>query len=510
MIAILLQLYIIPDFIFISQILGLFAALLTVVSFGSLLYNHMLQRDLEKELQDRFNGIVKEFLESWIDVLSQFFTLPKKEYDRIVEDVTRKYFKKYKLTESVDYTFQKEINQSIIEDLQKTLGFSDPFRLLLIYKFYESYFPLEVRPFLEKLNQQNIMIEGTIESEFFKMLFILESKPNADFETIKEKICEIEIASISSFINKFLILPEVVEKLRKFAEDQRKYANLKKIVSRCVLGGYISSKGLISLLKIPHDLICVMKFEGSLVRLKHRGKPIFNNKNPTPFRKVLVEYGFIKPSRYSKFTYMIPAVKVPEEYRANVDLFMRKEIIPKVEKEWAKLKKKYKIKRIQNGPDFKYIAFTISRHNIKWDTVNQAFETNFDRQVLGKLDKEKAIKLLISQTHNIPRILRRMEIDSLMDTGTDTMKEAIREKQTEIKEELSKMGYKITNVTDYRKLNADREEFAKIIMEKGNEILTNKPRAKQIDKKMSKNMVEEIIFNSKSLHELIENLGIEV
>lgn len=488
-------------------ILNAISVFLGIIMTIAVLYNKYVRKQYLKSLKQEFHGVVQARLENWLPRISRFYKISREALSEIIRSVSLHFFKRYEATEQIDRGFEEEIDDKILEKIQAHLKFSNSLKMYFEYDFITRFRPFKVQSFFDRLNKQKISIDGTDESEFFKMFYLLNKNPKLSLKKLQSKVIEVKISDIVSFVNQFVILPSVVEKLKTFVKDKRRYDNLVKVVNRCVLQGYISSQGLISLLDNASDIFCVIKFEGGLSQLQN----VFSRDNPTPFKKVLLDYGFVQPSKYAYFTFMLPANKVPEKYRTNIDLFMKEEIIPKVEKKWRRLKARYStIDRIRHGPDYKYMAFIIKRAHLKWDNLKQRFGTEFERKILGELDKEKAINLLISQTHNIPQILRKMEADSLIDSGTDRMKEAIRLRDAQIRANLRKLGYEIQDITDFRKLKDDRAGLARTLLRNGNIYLRRRPRVRKINQQISEKMAEEIITNSSALFDLIENLGVKL
>jgi len=137
------------------------------------------------------------------------------------------------------------------------------------------------------------------------------------------------------------------------------------------------------------------------------------------------------------------------------------------------------------------------------------FRQEFEDQILGKLTPKQTAKLIVTQIHSIPKILRKMEVDSLTTELTDSQRLALRESEPEIRREIGKeLGVTIGDVTDYSKLESHKDAFSNILSEWINKKLPQ--RARKCKPETAQKVTEDILSNAIDIRNLIESLGVKV
>lgn len=472
---------------------------LNLLAFAGILFNDQFKKEEEQQKKDKLSERVKQIMANVKEIFSPYVTIDEKTekliHNKVVDDLFT-YYNNHGDSSQID----QEIEKKLFNLFKSELKLNGAIAKFMKHSYLAKYNPGHIMNYMQSINKNNVFIEGTEESSFFKLLY--NGTKDDNFNPIKdfEKIKEIKIdEELTKFINKYIDFPNIIKILENKLDDQKKLERLTKIVNRCILKGYISSRGIKKLLKDSSSIFCIIKNEAGLSGVKHKGESIFQ-KQMTPFKKILTEYGFLNPFKYEYFVYMIPSSDIPDEFKDNIELFMKQVILPKINKEWLKLQKEYPtIKKIQNGPSYKYLSFIIHNDEFFWEKLKQEFGKDFEDKIIGKLDKNQIIKLFISQTHKLPTILKKMELDSFVDSGKDRIKESLRFNQEKINASLKEVGYDIDNILDYKKLKEDINLFAKILQES-----VNIPKKELLSNNLAKKIAEEIITSAEELSSLME------
>jgi hypothetical protein len=250
------------------------------------------------------------------------------------------------------------------------------------------------------------------------------------------------------------------------------------------------------------DLIFVMKSEAGVGGLK----TVFRKAGETtPFKKVLLSHGFVQVGRASAGSFVIPASKIPSEFQSQIPLYMEKMIVPEVDGEWARLQETYKFKRLKHKT-YSYIAFRVKRPDIKSNESGTKLKPEVV-EMLNPITMTETARLLSSHFYEVPKILEKMELDTITDSGTANMKLALRSADQCIRDDLKEIGDEVKNISDFR--NVDPTELARLIKKHGNTALSEvAPNAKRkFEDENSSKIAEEVIKNASDLYDLVHRLA---
>jgi len=490
------------------SILDILAILLTIASFGASVYRKRVQSRQEREEEEKLRSEIRLRLERILESSTGYLSLDdEKAKESIVQDISSSFAPRYHLYKLIDTETELEIAQALLANISRHTPIEEGKQLFLTYLYLTKYSTENAQLFLDRLNKRKMRQHGTTESAFLRLLTAYDKTIAATFEELEAQAKELAKEELDVAVVDVTGQGLIYEKIAETAKNERRYENLKRIVSVVINQGYISTRGLLPFLQTEGDILCVIKSEAGL---SSSLRSLFmSGKEMTPFKKVLLDYGFVQPSRRDYFTFILPSSRIPQQYRQSVHLFMEKEIIPRVCKEWERLYQTYGYKRLQT-PTYGYLAFIVKRPDMSWTRVNMQFRQQFEDQILGRLTPSQTAKLIVTQIHSIPKILRQMEADSLTTVATDSQKLALRESEPEMRKEIeNQLGISIRDIADYSKLESSKDAFSDILGRWVNEKLS--PRAwKKCDPETAHKITEEIVSNAIDIKNLIESLGVKI
>jgi len=496
-----------PSFQSWLSILNTVEILLAISAFGSAVYLRMTQSRQRREERSSLLSEIRLRLERVLESSVGYLILDNDEAkESIIQNIASRLAPRYHLSKIIDPDTELEIVQTCLVNVKKYVTMDEGKQLFLVYLYLTKYSPENIQIFLDRLNKRKMHQDKTAESVFLRLLTAHDKSTAATFEELESHAQALPKEELDATALDIAGQGPIYEKIAETAKNERRYENLKRIVSIVISQGYVSTRGLLPFLQTEGDILCVIKSEAGLSS-SLRG--LFKTrKEMTPFKRVLLDYGFIQPSRREYFTFILPLSRAPEQYRQNVHLFMEKEIMPKVRKDWERLYQTYGYKRLQY-PTYGYLAFIVKRPDMSWTRVNMQFRQEFEDQILGKLTPKQTAKLIVTQIHSIPKILRKMEVDSLTTELTDSQRLALRESEPEIRREIGKeLGVTIGDVTDYSKLESHKDAFSNILSEWINKKLPQ--RARKCKPETAQKVTEDILSNAIDIRNLIESLGVKV
>jgi len=480
--------------------LNIFSGVVSVFTVASILYKERQGHRKEETLKEAFRQEVsRSFLEAK-EAIHDLITIPPELVDVIVNKTFLRFWPEYLLKQNVDSNMEFEVISFFFDEIRRNLQLRESAKLMLTYVYLTKHAPASVNALFDRLDRSRFDIEGTPEWEFARLQVLWQTSQGLTVEGMLERITvpkEEEVdESIAGMSGQSILYKKIVEE----SKSKERILNLQRLLARFISEGYISSKGLLSLIKTEHDLLCVMKFEGGLASSLKLFK---ESTEKTPFKKVLLDLGFIQPSRRDYFTFLLPVDRLPEQFRPSPGDFVEEVVIPRVREEWRRLAEQYGFRRLRK-PTFAYIAFVIKRHEISLMKLNMRF-TGALEDLIGNISPQDAAKVLLSQLHRIPTVMRRMELDSLLDHASDRLREGVRQAEPQIREALGRdLGLEIVDVTDYRKLKDHVDDFSRILMEKTNEVLLTLEYRRKLDGQKAKDIVMEIILNAQDLDDLMK------
>jgi hypothetical protein len=486
----------------IVDFLNVFAGIVSIFTVVSISYRerqtHRQRETLRQALRAEISRRFQEVEEATHDLIG----LPPELVEVTIDRTFSRFWPEYQLSQNVDSNMEFEMISSLFDEIKRTRQLREGVRMLLEYVYLSKYAPVLVTAFFNRLDKSKLDIEGTPEWEFARLQVLWQRGQGLKVSEMLEEITspkkeEVD-ASIAGMSGQSALYKKILEK----SESERRLLTLQRLLARFMGEGYVSSTGLLSLVRTEHDILCIMKFEGGL---SSSLKMFKDGIERTPFKKVLLDLGFIQPSRREYFTFLLPIDRLPERYRLAPKDFVEEVIIPRVRQEWNELAERYSFRRLQK-PTFAYIAFVIKRHEVLSMKFNMRFTRDLEN-LMGSISPQDAARVLISQLHRIPVVMRRMELDSLLDHGSDRLKEGVRQAEPEIREALRKdMGFEIVDITDYRRLKDQIEEFSNILMTKTNEVLPTLEYRRKLGEQMARLFAEEIVLNAEDLDDLIRTV----
>ena len=406
----------------------------------------------------------------------------------------------------IDSDLDFDLTKQFFGMISEKLSLENGQKLFLLHQYLAQNEMELLQRFRDTLNKSNFAKEGTPENLYSRLLTLQGANSSASLSELmakKDTVTTEEVVRVASESEGHQALVEKIEEIVNDQKSEAKLTSLQRIVKRLVIDAYVSEAGLLSLMSEKDDLIFVMKSEAGVGGLK----TVFQkSKETTPFKKVLLAHGFNQVGRASAGTFLISAARLPQDYQSQVPLYMEKVLIPEVNEEWKKLQAQYKFKRLKHVT-YSYISFRVKRLELKFGEFNTRIKPDVV-DILNPLDVRGTAEALASHIYEIPAILKQMEIDAVVDSGTDSMKLALHDSERQVREELLKEGITIRDVTDYRKV--DSGLLAQAIKNKSNSELSKiAPRAKRrFDDDTSAKISAEIIRNATDLFNLVTGLGI--
>jgi hypothetical protein len=489
-----------------ATFLNYFSLMLSMASLFSSFYQRRQRQRHSSELRAVLNSDVSSIAKTMETTFRAFIPgyggLPEQTIVITESRFWTEFQNKGIIDSDLEYSIIDYLCAKIADDLSLSRG-----RKMFLVHQYLSRHQIDMLPrFLNTLNKGNFTIEGTDENQYARLLALYNVNPSETLVELMQKLKSVPNEDVRAIAIQAQgqqgIVEEIVENAK---EDKDRLSNLKRIVQRIVLEGYISEKGLASLMQKRDDLCIVIKSEAGVSSLK----TVFQKaKEVTPFKKILLKHGFIKASGASPGTFIIPANKLPDEYKDNVSGFIQEAVVPEVEAEWKDLQSRYNFKRLQNVT-YSYITFTIKRDQLSWNSLNTRLRREVE-EMLVSLSLQETAQAIASHLYEIPSILKKMEMDALADSGTANMKLAMRNAESAIREDLAKQDIIIRDVSAYRAVEpvllADSiKKLANPELDK----LAPKARHKFTDDTALR-IAQEICKNANDLHSLVQGLGVKI
>lgn len=492
-----------------SQILNyftMFAAAGSVVSSAYLRIRRAQETKALKETADsEIDALSIRVTDTIHQYVSKFAGFPEAE----IESMKRKYWPiiRDKLGQ-VSGEIRYDITNYLFDKATALLSLQTGQRYFLMRKYFDRNQIGMVQRLTDSLNKSKFMDEKSPEYTYLRLLKLSAEYPNLELSDLMGRVPTVtpeEVAEAGTIEQGHEAIYKVVREIVKDRTTETRYTNLKRIVQRLILETHVSEAGLLSLTEHENDLVFVMKSEAGVGGLKtvfKKGKEI------TPFKKVLLSHGFVQVGLASAGSFVIPATKIPKEYRSQVPLYMEKAIIPEVDQEWTRLQSQWgKFKRLKRKT-YSYIAFRVRRPELKTSEVGTKLRPAVS-EMLSPMDVDETTGLLASHIYEIPTVLAKMELDSIVDTGTENMKNALRIADESIRKKLSESGTSIKDVSDFR--NVIAAELAFLILNLGNPILDAiAPRARKFNEENSRKLAEEAVKNAADLYNITRRLATAV
>ena len=380
------------------------------------------------EMKERFSWELSYLMTSVNSSVQQFLPDFKGLTAYEQSSLERGYWTDYRNKGRIDAEMRLDMLNDAFSILRHQMNLERGHEIFLLYMYLTKYQVDLVDRFLSRLNKADYDREGTPENTFTRLLQARTRNPNRSLDALLAEAASVRAEDVQSTGTRLQGQQSIMDRIAEMAKGQQQYDNLKRIVKRLILEGYISSEGLWSLLGDKGDLGIIVKSEAGLSGTQvttrsgsSRGKPLnmFSWSNPTPFKKVLQDHGFILLSRSSYGTFVIPTDRMPPEYRNDLRSYLKHTILPEIESEWEKLRATYKHPRLRTTT-FGYIAFVVRRDEIDWKTVNMHFRPEVE-DLLVSMKPIEAAHALVVHTHDIPSVLKRMDVDAIVDNATEDM-----------------------------------------------------------------------------------------
>lgn len=441
-----------------------------------------LKKEFEQEIAIRVD-LCKQSLNNYIN--SSIDSTQK-----IIDSFVREYFTSFANERRISKTLESEIMMTIPKKLLTQSGISEAEIIFLTYVFLNENEIPYLQEFINSLNRNNMYKTSSEEYKFLEYLAAYEKYSIRDGSLFRmlNYIGEKNIDELRARLLGNLRMYHSIEKLEK---QRRFHVKLIKIVER-IMKSKIAKKTLSKMSESPRDLICVIRYKEKIP-----------DKSKSPFNKVFLDkHNFLRP--FSKWSiYIKPLDEMPKRYGNNFKLYI-KELIKEVEKIWDDYKRDPRLKKyvdIMRGPTYQYLAFNISGYNLVWGERNTSFKDQFKTKVLEKLDKSGIINFLIFNKEEVRKVISQMEIDNLLEDARDSIKTKLYENEDEIRKRIfKKIGFKITDITSYRKLKKHKDDFLSIL----------EPYLGDIDKKEKDEIIDAIIENSDDYNKILHEISLTV
>lgn len=452
------------------------------------IYDRLRQKNLLKHVKNKFQNEITYNIDLCTQTIRKYIDLPLSKSQKIVNSIVNEYITSYKNEGRLSRTLHCEILILIPKMLLLNIGTSQAKIFFLTYVFLsENDFPY-LQEFVNNLNRNNMYKVDSEEHIFLQYLCVYEKYPVRN-ESIFGMIRYIGQKDVDEIRAKLLGNLRMYHSIEKLEKEKKFHVKLIKIVDR-IMKGRITKHTLSKMSESPRDLLCVIRYKEKIFDKTH-----------SPFNKIFIDkYNFLRP--FSKWSiYIKPLEEIPKRYKGNFKLYV-KNLIREVDEIWKGYKRKPKFNKyidIQRGPTYQYLAFKIGGYNLLWGERNAAFQNEFKNKILVKLDKTEIINFLILNKEEVRRVIGQMEIDNLLEDIRDTIKERLYKNEEKIRKSIyKKIGFKITDITSYRKLKKYKREFLSIL----------EPYLGDIDKKEKEEILNSIIINSDDYNKILHELSL--
>ena len=240
-------------------------------------------------------------------------------------------------------------------------------------------------------------------------------------------------------------------KINKIIADKEKAEKLKDILTRGIVDGLISEKGLESITRNQNKLFVIIKYgEGTSVSGWPKGLS-------APLPKVLRRNKFEKPYNHDDFTFIrdLNADPVDVDIENYTD-----QLIKELRSDYSELKQKYKNKEvIQDGPHYEILAFIADKKNFAWRLSRKRnFNSFINTMLLNEvIEGDYSKDFIRANFFKIKKIIVGITWFSLI--TNDKLKEQIKENIKKINAGLSEGEVNLETLFDLVALNPAQVEL---------------------------------------------------
>ncbi len=469
------------------------AAFLTLIMLFFFITETRKEKQLEKEknkrkeeLKTNFRVALNELVNSVEGELKELIPLFSNIKEEIVNSLHNEFLQTYLMEERLSTEKDYEITKKIFDVTSKKLKLSEGEKYFLTYIFLHN----KKESLLEKF-KEDIPTEKPSTELFYKLLNVYGKNKKGSLQKILEMSKKITPKELEEEMNRLQKTKDLYNQLKNTLAKKEK--NTKRIISigQQVFASKIREKNLLSLSKYKSNMVVVDASGSKLPKAvkKYGVNPIYT---------ALKDLGFIKVFGH---TFMLKRDDFDE--KENFDKII-KDIKDKTEYYWRFLKNTpqgKKLKTVKKGPIYKYAIWRINESNFSLQSKNSEFTNEFKEKILYVLKPEEALALILESPHEVKSIIKSMEIDNLMETSSDIIKNTLRRNEKTLRNKINnQLGFKINDITDYRKLKNKITSFTKTIRS----VLNKKVKfRKQEIIQASK----EIIKNSREYYSLFRKFG---
>ena len=492
-----------PSYLVVMQALADVSIVLSLMTASGFFYRELQSKSQRKLLRDKLESELRLRFKALEDALGALVNIPTSLEEDFIANGTSKFTPEYSVKQAVDFQMEAEVTRMMLGNLTSTLRLTESSKLFLEYVYFSKNAPELASSVYDRIDKAKLEIEGSTEWEFAALRQLWIPGSGQTLDGLRHAIGGIEKDTAEHAVAAITGQSLILERLLHAEDSQRRLANLQRLFDRFITQGYISGKGMLSMVKTKHDILSVLKFEGGL----SSSLTMFKIGNiQTPFKRVLLDLGFVQPNRYDFFTFLKAVDDLPEEYRNDPASFVDAVVIPRVKAEWQALSTKYRWKRLQKMT-YAYVAFVVKAHEFVMQQANMKF-TRALQGLIAQVSPEDSAKVLIDQVHRIPAVVGQMEMDMLIDSATDKQRVEVREAGEAIVDGLHEIGYEITRVIDYRKLKDDQERFARVIAEKTTSVIKTYESRGRLTIKKARDFAKDIVLNAQDLYDLTREMGL--
>ena len=240
-------------------------------------------------------------------------------------------------------------------------------------------------------------------------------------------------------------------KISKIIADKEKAEKLKDALTRGIVNGLISDKGLESITRNQNKFLVVIKYaEGTSIK----GWP---NGLAAPLPKILRKNKFEKPFYNDEFTFIRDLNANP--IQVDIEKYTE-QLIKELRESYSELKTKYKNREvIQDGPHYEILAFIADKKNFAWRLSRKRNFNSFINQMLLSevIEGEFSEDFIRANYFKIKKIIEGISWFSLI--KNDKLKEQIEINIKKIDKQLAAKNINLDTLFDLVSLKSTHIEI---------------------------------------------------
>lgn len=291
-------------------------------------------------------------------------------------------------------------------------------------------------------------------------------------------------------------------KIQQIINDKERAEKFKDILTKGLINGVISERGLESITRNQNKLLVIIKYgEGT----SQKGWP---KKEGAPLAKVLRNNKFEKPYYQDNFAFIRDLSANPIE--GDLEKYLNS-LIKEMEKNFSSLKAIYKNREIiQEGPYYEILAFIADKQNFAWKLSRKRNFNSFVSRILLNevLESDFSQDFIRANYFKIRKIIESTVWFSLM--KNKKLRGLIEQNINKIANELLTNNISLETLFDFVSLSRDQITILEntiFNVVKKNNISVRKSKTTEKDKReVIKNQIESLLSDAEQFTSIVRDL----